>query len=119
MRTQWFWSASRFVRDVAIMMAVALAFVAGLSLSQAHWTMAFIQGTLYAGSVLFVAGMVLLGLQLLTASAWQRIGAPNPWQRWYAWWSHVMAAGLLVFFLGLWLQGAILGEWVDFPPPPF
>jgi hypothetical protein len=93
--------------------------MAALALLQRDWTAAAIQGTLYAGSVLFVAGMVLLGLQLFVASAWQRIGAPNPWERWYGWWSRVMTAGLLVFFLGLWLQGAILGEWVDFPPPPF
>lgn len=107
-----------FVRDVLFLVAAALALAAGLSLLQPSWTMAFIQGTLYAGSTLFLAGTLLLGLQIFDVVTWQAAGVPSPWQRWYLWGFRALTAGLVVFFLGLWLQGTILGEWIELPPPP-
>jgi hypothetical protein len=118
MQTQWLWSVLRFIRDVAALMAAALALAAILGLLQEDWTTAAIQNTLYAGSVLFVVGMVLLGLYFFRANAWQAAGVPSPWVRWPAWWPRAMLAGFLVFLLGLWLQGTILGEWVALPKPP-
>ncbi|MBU0495227.1 MAG: hypothetical protein KKA73_12840 [Chloroflexi bacterium] len=119
MRTQLFWSLLRFTRDVAILMVAALALVAVLGLLLPPWTITVIQGILYAGSVLFVFGMLFWGLQILNAGAWRAAGAPTLWQRWYLWGARAFLAGLLLFLMGLWLQGTILGVWVDFPPPPF
>jgi len=118
MRPQWLWPMLRFTRDVAAVMAAALALAAILGLLQGDWTAATIQNTLYAGSVLFMVGMVLFGLYLFRASAWQAARVPSPWARWPSWWPRATLAGFLVFLLGLWLQGTVLGEWVEFPAPP-
>ncbi len=120
MRTLWLWSLLRLARDVMMLMVAALALAAGLALFQRDWTVAAIQGVLYVGSVLFVAGMALFGLQLFSTGV--RRGAtrtPSLWQQWYPWGPRALVAGVLVFLLGLGLQGTILGVWVDFPPPPF
>jgi len=116
----WFWSLWRFGRDVIALMAATLVLVAALALLQRDWAAAVIQGILYAGSVLFVLGMGLWGLQLFSTVARRGLTrVPGLWQPWYLWGPRVLVAGFLVFLLGLWLQGMILGLWVELPPPAF
>mgnify|MGYP000178213411 CR=1 FL=1 len=108
MPAHWFWSLWRFGRDVIALMAATLVLVAALALLQRDWAAAVIQGILYAGSVLFVLGMGLWGLQLFSTVARRGLTrVPGLWQPWYLWGPRVLVAGFLVFLLGLWLQGMI------------
>jgi hypothetical protein len=118
MVAQWFWPTLRLVGSVVGLMAAGLAVAAGLGWLQGGWPAAVIQDTLYAGAVLFMAGMVLLGLHFLLTNAAVRAGVPLVQARWAPWGPRAMAAGFLLFLIGMWLQGVVLGEWFALPAPP-
>ena len=118
MVAQWFWPIVRLVGSVAGLMAAALAVAGGLGWLQGNWPAAAIQDTLYAGSVLFMAGLIILGLHFFRVNAMVRAGVPLVQTRWAPWGPRMILAGFLVFLIGLWLQGAVLGEWIALPTPP-